>query len=97
GLLGDIAVTEANWNSAATLHRQALRRAGSAGAQASMARAILRYAARLTSRGQHRPAIQFLGALSRIGDRFDRGLSREVGALVIDEKRVIAAARVALG
>jgi hypothetical protein len=51
----------------------------------------------LSARDEHRGAIRLLGALSRFGNGFDRGLSREVGALVVNEQTVMDAARAALG
>jgi len=96
-LLGDIATRDNDWETAGDLYRQALQRTSAAANQTSMGHAVLKYAALLSARGEHRGALRLLGALSRIDRGLDRGLSREVGALVVDEPRIRDAARVALG
>ncbi len=96
-LLGDIAARDTDWETAGALYRQALQHTTAAANQTSMGHAVLKYAALLSARGEHRGAVRLLGALSRIGRAFDRGLSREVGALVVNEQTVMDAARVALG
>jgi predicted ATPase/transcriptional regulator with XRE-family HTH domain len=96
-LLGDIAAREMDWETAGAQYRQALQHTSAAANQTSMSHAVLQYAALLSARGEHRGAVRLLGALSRIGRGFDRGLSREVGPLVVNEQSVIDAARAALG
>jgi tetratricopeptide (TPR) repeat protein len=96
-LLGDIAMRDNDWETAGDLYRQALQRTSAAANQTSMAHAVLKYAALLSARGEHRGALRLLGALSRIDSGMDRGLSREVGALVVDEQSIKDAALIALG
>jgi predicted ATPase len=96
-LLGDIAARDMDWETAGALYCEALQHTSAAANQTSMGHAVLKYAALLSARGEHRGAVRLLGALSRIGRVFDRGLSREVGALVVNEHTVMDAARVALG
>jgi hypothetical protein len=62
-----------------------------------MAHTVLELAWLRTTRGEYHQATRLLSALSRINDRIDRGLSREVGALVVAERGIIQAARKALG
>jgi uncharacterized protein HemY len=95
--LGDIAMRDHDWETAGDLYRQALQRTSAAANQTSMGHAVLKYAALLSARGEHRGALRLLGALSRIDRGMDRGLSREVGALVVDEQSIKDVARVALG
>ena len=96
-LLGDIAMRDDDWETAGDLYRQALQRTSAAANQTSMCHAVLKYAALLSARGEHRGALRLLGALSRVDSGMDRGLSREVGALVVDEQAIKDAARAALG
>jgi len=97
-LLGDIATRDHDWERAADVYRQALQRATTAAAQASMALAVRHSAALLGARGEHRRALRLLGALARRPDlHFDRDLPREVSVLVVDEQRIMDAARAALG
>ena len=96
-LLGDIAMRDKDWETAGDLYRQALQRTSATANHTSMGHAVLKYAAMLSARGEHRDALRLLGALARIDRGMDRGLSREVGALVIDEQRIKDAARAALG
>ena len=49
----------------------------------------------LSARGEHRGALRLLGARSRVYS--GRGLSREVGALVVDDQTIKVVARAALG
>src|SRR5207253_3122019 len=87
-----------DWERAADLYRQALRRATTAAAQASMALAVRQYAALLGARGEHRRALRLLGALARRPDlQFDRDLPRELSALVVEEQRIMDDARTVLG
>lgn len=58
---------------------------------------LFKYAALLSARGEQRGAVRLLGAASRNDSGMDRGLSREVRALVVDEQRIKDAARLALG
>ena len=58
--------------------------------------AVFKYAALLSARGEYRGALRLLGAVSRNDSGTDRGLSL-LGALVVDERRIKEAARVALG
>ena len=58
---------------------------------------LLKFAWLRNAQGAHQDAVRLLGALSRIDYRMARGLSREVGALVVDEQDIIGATRAALG
>jgi hypothetical protein len=62
-----------------------------------MGHAVFKYAALLSARGEHRGALRLLSTVSRIDSGMDRGLSREVGALVVDEQRIKDTALIALG
>jgi hypothetical protein len=96
-LLGDIAMRDDDWEMAGDLYRQALQRTSAAANPTSMGHAVLKYAALLSARGQHLGALRLLGAVSRNDRGMDRGLSRDVGAVVVDEQRIKDDALIALG
>jgi non-specific serine/threonine protein kinase len=96
-LLGDIAMRDNDWETAGDLYRQALQHTSAAANLTSMGHAVFKYAALLSARGEHRGALRLLGAVSRTDRGLDRGLSREVGAVVVDVPRIKDAARLALG
>ncbi len=62
-----------------------------------MAHTVLKFAWLRSAQDEHHNAVRLLGALSRINHRFDRGLSPEIGALVVDEQAIVQASRAALG
>ena len=95
-LLGDIAARDGDWEAADNQYRQALQFSIGGGSRVRLAHAILKFAWLRSAQGEHQQAVGFLGALSRVDYRMARGLAREVGALVVDEQAVIAAARAAL-
>jgi hypothetical protein len=96
-LLGDIAMRDNDCETAGDMYRQALQRTSAAANATSTGHAVFKYAALLSARGEHRGALRLLGTVSRNDSGLDRGLSREVGALVVDEQRIKDAALLALG
>lgn len=96
-LLGDVATCDTNWEAADDLYGQALQLSVAAASQGRMAHTVLKFAWLRSAQSEHYQAARLLGALSRIGYRIDRGLSREVGALVVNEQGVIEATQRALG
>jgi tetratricopeptide (TPR) repeat protein len=96
-LLGDIATRDNDWEAATDLYRQAIRRASAAASRTWMSHAIRQYAALLSAHEEHRSALRLLAALPHIDSGIDRGLSREVGALVVDDRSIKDAARAVLG
>jgi predicted ATPase/DNA-binding XRE family transcriptional regulator len=96
-LLGDVATREADWEAADDLYGKALRLSSAAASRGRMAHTVLKFACLRSAQDEHQDAVRLLGALSRVDHRFDRGLSPEIGALVVDEQAIIEASRAALG
>jgi len=96
-LLGDIEARDNNWQAADDRYRQALQLSIAAAFKDRIAHTLLKFAWLRSAQGEYQRAARILGALSRIEHGLDRGLARNVGALVVDEQDIIEATRIALG
>ena len=88
--LGDIAAREMDLEAASALYCEALQHTSAAANQTSMGHAVLKYAALLSARGEHRGAVRLLAALSRVGRVFEAlRRAREVIVVCSFQRRLV--------